>query len=137
MGSKGTLVVEFRRSSASATLVIVDDDGESFTDLFACDLTFISFRGVTRFVERSPGTLGSAFALLSDDVVSLSTVQEVSLEEPDNDEAIAVDRTRDLPVSFDDDTTLVMTRWDADLDATIVSPPAGNVLASLRLEAPA
>ena len=119
----GTLVVELRRSRGTAELVLAADDGRAFTELIGCELPFVSFESITRFVAERSADFGRAFVLIVDDVVSVSVLAEVDLE--DASTTVHADLFEDV---FEHETTLT-PRWD--VDATVVRPPAAALLERL------
>jgi len=125
----GTLVIEFRQKAARATLVLIVDDGESFVELFSCDLAFISFDSIERFVFGGAAAMGNVFVLLSEELVSLVAPREIEIEiETGCDDRIAPRPvhcwgTVDDDDDDDDDETLVMPGWDVEVTVVRAPPP--------------
>ncbi len=119
----GTLVVELRRSRRTAELVLAADDGLMFTELIRCELPFVSFESITRFVAERSADFGNAFVLIVDDVISVSVLAEVDLVDPPA--TVHADLFDDI---FEHETTLT-PRWD--VDATVIRPPPAALLEML------
>ena len=126
----GTLVVELRRVRWTAELVLGADDGRAFTELSACQLPFIAFDEITRFVTERSADFGGAFVLVSDDSVCISVLAELDLD----DAQTRAPEPRVLAASLFDDAfdqpTTLAPRWD--VDATVICAPPVELLAGLR-----
>jgi len=119
----GTLVVELRRSRWTAELVLAADDGRAFTEVLGCELPFVSFESITRFVAERSADFGNAFVLIVDDVVSVSVLAKIDLE--DAPTTVYADLFDDV---FEHETTLT-PRWD--VNATVIRPPPAALLERL------
>jgi hypothetical protein len=125
----GTLVVDLRRSQWTADLVLGADDGRAFTELLACELPFVAFDSILTFVAARCADFGNAFVLLGEDVVSVSVLAEVDLDDAPPQPAAHAGLFDD---DFERETTLT-PRWD--VDATIICTPPTALLELLAQRA--
>lgn len=127
--TRGTLVVELRAAGGNADLVLGADDGRALTELLSCELPFVSFHAVSQFVARRSADFGNAFVLIGDDVVSVSVLAEVDLDEAPTDAPATVQA--DLFDDVFERETALTARWD--VDATVIYSPDAALLELLAL----